>query len=135
MYNYFLTLYPFGHLGLLPLTFLVVLPLTQTIVFLLTIGTTGLVIVPVNIIVAVVATGARVELPPCVAVITQFPALSRFRVVPATEQDSADVVEYVIAPPLDAVAVRARVLPAISTVAGGVNVMVCGSLLTSNETL
>ena len=120
---------------MLPFTFLVVLPLTQTIVFLLTTGTTGLAIVPVNITVAVVDTGARVELPPCVAVITQFPAISRFRVAPITEQDSTDVVEYVIAPPLDAVAVRAKVLPAISTVAGGVNVMICGSLVTSNETL
>ena len=90
---------------------------------------------PVNMIATVVVTGARVELPACVAVITQFPVLSRFRVAPTTEQDSTDVVEYVIAPPLDAVAVRAKVLPAISTVVGGVNVMVCGSLLTSNETL
>ncbi len=120
---------------MLSLTFLVVLPLTQTIVFLLTSGTTGLAIVPVNIIVAVVDTGTRVELPACVAVITQFPALSRVRIAPATEQDSTDVVEYVIDPLLDAVAVRAKVLLAILTVAGGVNVMVCGSLLTSNETL
>ena len=61
---------------------------------------------PVNIIVAVVDTGARVELPACVAVTTQFPTLSKFRIAPDTEQDSTDVVEYVIAPPLDAVAVR-----------------------------
>lgn len=120
---------------MLPLTFFVVLPLTQIIVFLLTTGTTGLAILPVNIIVAVVDTGAIVELPPCVAVITQLPAISRFRVAPTTEQDSIDVVEYVIAPPLDAVAVRTKVLPVISTVVGGVNAMVCGSRLTSNETL
>ena len=56
------TLYPLGHLGLVPLTFLVVLPLTQTIVVLVTIGL-GVITAPVSIIVAVVDTGARVEVP------------------------------------------------------------------------
>jgi hypothetical protein len=59
---YFFNLYPFGHLGLAPLTFLFVLPFMQTIVFFVTIGV-GAMTAPVSIIVAVVETGARVEVP------------------------------------------------------------------------
>ena len=60
--NYFFNLYPFGHLGLVPLTFLVVLPLTQTIVFLVTTGF-GVTTAPVKSMVALADTGARVEVP------------------------------------------------------------------------
>ena len=59
---YFFNLYPFGHLGLVPLTFLFVLPFTQTIVFFVATGV-GAMTAPVSIIVAVVETGARVEVP------------------------------------------------------------------------
>ena len=90
---------------------------------------------PVSIIVAVVETGARVDVPACDAVTTQLPAFNKFKVEPVIEQASADVVEYITDAPLDAVAARARVLVAISTVAGRVKVIVCGSLVTSNETL
>ena len=48
---------------------------------------------PVKIIVALADTGARVEVPACDAVITQFPALSRLRVEPDIEQLSSEVVE------------------------------------------
>ena len=55
-------MYPFGHLGSVPLTFLVVLPLTQTIVFLFNTGL-DVTTVPVRTIVALVETGARVMVP------------------------------------------------------------------------
>jgi hypothetical protein len=90
---------------------------------------------PVNIIAADTEIGARVEVPAWDAVITQLPAFNKFKVEPVIEQASGDVVEYIIDAPLDAVAVRVRVLVAISTVAGRVKVMVCGSRVTSNETL
>jgi hypothetical protein len=56
------TLYPLGHLGLTPLTFLLVLPFVQIIVFLVAIGVVAIT-APVSIIVAVMETGARVEVP------------------------------------------------------------------------
>ena len=90
---------------------------------------------PVSIIVAVVETGARVVVPPWDAVTTQLPAFNKFKVEPVIEQASDDVVEYITDAPLDAVAARARVLVEMSTVAGSVKVIVCGSLVTSNETL
>ena len=46
----------------------------------------------------------------------QFPALSKLRVDPATVQFSGDVLVKVTAPPLDAVAVRVKLLVAISAV-------------------
>jgi hypothetical protein len=51
------------------------------------------------------------------------------------EQVSVDVVEYITDAPLDAVAARDRVLVEISPEAGSVKVIVCGSLVTSNENL
>ena len=65
----------------------------------------------------------------------QFPALSKLRVDPATVQFSGDVVVKVTVPPLAAVAVRVKLLVAISAVLAGAKVIVCGSLVTSNETL
>ena len=53
---------PLGHLGFVPLTFLVVFPFTQTTVFLVTTGL-GFTTVPVKVIIALVDTGARVEVP------------------------------------------------------------------------
>jgi hypothetical protein len=112
----------------------VVLPLTQTIVFLVTTGL-GVTTVPVKTIVALAETGAKVEVPTCDAVMTQFPALSKLRADPEMVQFSVDVLAKVTAPPLDAVAVRVKLLVAISAVVTGVKVIVCGSLVTSNETL
>jgi hypothetical protein len=66
--------------------------LTQTIVFLVTTGL-GVTTVPVNTIVTLAKTGAKVEVPACDAVTTQFPALSRLRVEPEIEQLSGEVVE------------------------------------------
>jgi hypothetical protein len=68
-------------------------------------------------------------------VIAQFPALIRVSVEPETEQISVVALEYVTAPPLDAAAVRVKLLVAISAVVTGAKVIVCGSLVTSNETL
>jgi hypothetical protein len=119
---------------LVPLTFLVVLLLTQTIVFLVTTGL-GVTIVSVNVIVALAVTGARVEVPAWNAVTTQFPAFSKLSVDPEIVQFSVDVLEKETAPPLDAVAVRVKLLVAISAVVTGAKVIVCGSLVTSNETL
>ncbi len=95
----------------------------------------GAMTAPVSIIVAVVVTGARVEVPPWDAVTTQLPTFNKFKVEPVIEQASADVVEYITDAPLDAVAARASVLAEISAFAGSVKVIVCGSLVTSNETL
>ena len=67
--------------------------------------------------------------------ITQFPALSRLRVDPETVQFSFDVLVKITAPPLDADAVRVKLLVEISAAVTGENVIVCGSLVTSNETL
>jgi len=106
----------------------------QTIVFFVTIGV-GAMTAPVSIIVAVVETGARVEVPAWDAVTIQLPAFNKFKLEPVIEQASADVVEYVIDAPLDAVAARVRVLAEISTFTGREKVIVCGSLVTSNETL
>ena len=119
---------------MVPLTFLVVLPLTQTIVFLVTTDL-GATIVPVKVIVALAVTGARVEVPAWDAVTTQFPAFSKLSVDPEMVQFSLDVLEKVTAPPLDAVAVRVKLLVEISVVVIGAKVIVCGSLVTSNETL
>lgn len=55
-------MYPFAHLGFVPLTFLVVLPLTQKIIFLATIGL-GVTNMPVKVIVALALIGAKVEVP------------------------------------------------------------------------
>ena len=66
---------------------------------------------------------------------TQFPTLSKLRVDPEIVQLSFDELEKVTALPLDAVAVRVKLLVAMSTVAAGAKVIVCGSLVTSNETL
>jgi hypothetical protein len=63
------------------------------------------------------------------------PAFNKFKVEPVIEQASDEVVEYVTDAPLDAVAARASVLVEISAFAGSVKVIVCGSLVTSNETL
>ena len=49
-------------------------------------------------------------------------------------QFSVELLEKETAPPLDAVAARIKLFVAISTVAIGAKVIVCGSLLTSNET-
>ena len=119
---------------MIPLTFLVVLPLTQTIVFLVTTGL-DVTIAPVKVIVALAVIGAKVEVPDCDAVITQFPALSKLRVDPEMVQFSVDVLAKTTAPPLDAVAVRVRLISAISAVATGEKVIVCGSLVISKETL
>ena len=90
---------------------------------------------PAIITVAVAEIGARVVVPAWVAVIAQFPRINRFKVDPVMEQIPVDVVAYVTAPPLDAVADSATVLEARFAVPGGVNVMVCGSLTTSKLTL
>ena len=50
-------------------------------------------------------------------------------------QFSVDVLVKVTAPPLDAAAVRVKLFAAISAAATGAKVIVCGSLVTSNETL
>ena len=89
----------------------------------------------VKTIVAVADTGASVGGPACEAVTTQFPDLRRFSVEPDIEQLSVDEVEKVTAPPLNAVATNVKLLVATSTVIAGVNVIVCGSLTTSKETL
>ena len=119
---------------MVPLTFLVSLPFTQTMVFLATTGV-GTTVAPVKTIVALADTGASVVVPTCEAVTTQLPALIRLRVDPEMEQFSVEVVENEIVPPLEAVATSAKLLLAISTVETGENVIVCGSLVTSNETL
>ena len=67
--------------------------------------------------------------------ITQFPALTKLRVDPEMVQFSFDVLAKVTSPPLDAVALRVKLLVAISAVVTGAKVIVCGSLVTSNETL
>ena len=90
---------------------------------------------PVKTIVALADTGASVGVPTCEAVTTQFPDLRRFSVEPDIEQLSVEEVENVTAPPLDAVATRAKLFEATSTITAGVNVIVCGSLTASNETL
>ena len=90
---------------------------------------------PVKTIVEVADIGASVGVPACEAVTTQFPDLRRFSVEPDIEQLSVDEVENVTAPPLDAVATNVKLLVATSTDIAGVNVIVCGSLTTSNETL
>ena len=56
------TLYPFGHLGLAPLTFLLVLPFVQIIVFFVAVGV-GAMTAPVIIIATDVEIGAKVEVP------------------------------------------------------------------------
>ena len=132
--TYFFTLKPLGHLGFVPLTFLVVLPLKQTIVFLVTTGL-GVTAAPVKTIVAFTETGAKVEVPTCDAVITQFPALSKLSIDPEIVQFSVDVLVKETTPPLDADALRVKLLLEISAVATGEKVIVCGSLVTSNETL
>ena len=86
---------------------------------------------PAIITVAVAEIGARVAVPAWVAVIAQIPRINRFKVDPVTEQIPVEVVAYVTAPPLDAVADSATVLEARFAVAGGVNVMVCGSRVIS----
>ena len=128
------TLYPFGHLGLAPLTFLFVLPFVQTIIFFVAVGL-GAMTEPVSIIATDVEIGAKVDVPAWDAVTTQLPAFNKFKVEPVIEQASADVVEYITDAPLDAVAARVSVLAEISIFAGRVKVIVCGSLVTSNETL
>jgi hypothetical protein len=105
------------------------LPLTHVILFLLV--TTA----PVNITVAVDETGISVDVPAWVAVTAQFPPVSRFKVDPVTEQIPVEVVEKVTTAPLDAVAVSASDLLEIFEVLGRVNEIVCGSLVTSNDTL
>ena len=50
-------------------------------------------------------------------------------------QFSIDVLVKETAPPLEAAAVRVKLLVATSAVVTGANVIVCGSLVTSNETL
>ena len=117
-----------------PLTFLLVLPFVQTIVFFVAIGV-GAMTAPASMIIALVETGARVEVPPWDAVTTQLPAFNKFKVEPVIEQASVDVVEYVTGAPLDAVAARDSVLVETSIVVGSVKAIVCGSLMTSKETL
>ena len=91
--------------------------------------------VPVIITVAVVEIGARVEVPTWVAVIVQFPLINIFKVDPVIEQIPVEVVAYVIAPPLDAAAVKAKLFAEKFTVAGGVKEIVCASRVTSKLTL
>ena len=113
----------------MPITFFDVLPLVQVIVF-LTAGTT-----PSITTVEVAEAGARVAVPIWVATTTQLPFFNRLKVEPETAQIPVDEVEYVTAPPLDAVAVSATDLLAIFVVVGKINEIVCGLRVTSNETL
>jgi hypothetical protein len=75
-------LYPAGHFGLTLLTFLIFLPLIHVIVFFAGAGAAKIEKL------AVVETGAMVELPGCEAVIEQFPLFISFSVVPRTVQFS-----------------------------------------------
>ena len=113
----------------MPVTFFVVLPLTQVIVF-LTAGAT-----PSISTVEVAEAGARVAVPIWVATTTQLPFFNRLKVEPETAQIPVDEVVYVTAPPLEGVEVRERFFDEIFAFAGRVKVIVCGSLVTSNETL
>ena len=94
------------------------LPITQVIVLLA--GASD----PVIITVDVAEIGARVDVPACVAVIAQFPLFNRFKVAPDIEQIPVEVVSNVIAPALDAVAVKAKLFAERLAVAGGVKEMV-----------
>ena len=107
------------------MTFFVDLPLLQVIVFFAT------AVAPVNKIFAVVAIGAKVDVPFCVAVTAQFPDLIKLRVEPVSEQMPTEVVLNTTAPPLEAVAESARVLALTLVLAGGLNEIVWRFLVTS----
>ena len=79
--------------------------------------------------------GARVDVPACVAVTEQFPALSKLRVEPVIEQTPVEVVAYVMTPPPDAAAVKVIDLLEIFAVELGVKVIVCASLVISKVDL
>ena len=113
----------------MPVTFFVVLPLIQAIVFLVATAT------PSISTVEVAEAGASVDVPACVATTTQLPLFNKLKVEPETEQFSAGELSYVTAPPLVVVTVSGKVFTEEVTVAGSAKVMVCGSLVTSNETL
>ena len=85
--------------------------------------------------VAVAEAGASVEVPACVAVIEQFPLLSKVKTDPTTEQTPVDEVSYVITPPLDADADKARFFNESSAVVGGLKEIVCDDLETSKTNL
>ena len=113
----------------MPVTFFVNLPLMQVIVFLATTGE------PAITIFAVEETGAKVAVPPCVAVTAQFPDLKRFKVEPDIEQIVGVEVENNIPAPLDALADKTTDLLDKFTLLVGEKVIVCGSRETSNETV
>ena len=71
--------------------------------------------VPVRRMLTVAKTGAKVEVPACVAVIEQFPALIKLRVEPFIEQIPVEVVEYIISPLPEVVAIKFNDLLFIST--------------------
>ena len=65
------------------------------------------------------------------AVIEQFPLSNRFKVDPVIEQIPVEVVSNVIAPALDAVAVKVKLFEERLAVAGGVKEMVWESRVIS----
>ena len=79
--------------------------------------------------------GEKVAVPDCAAVTAQLPAFKKFKVELVIEQISPVVVENTTPPPLDAVAARVSDLSIRFTEVVGLKVIVCGSLVTSNETL
>ena len=111
----------------MPVTFFDVLPLAQVIVFLAA-GAT-----PSITTVEVAEAGARVAVPTWVATTTQLPFFNRLKVEPETAQIPVDEVEYVTAPPLDAVAASASDLLETFAAFGRVNEIVCGSRVISKD--
>jgi hypothetical protein len=84
-------------------------------------------------IVAVAEAGAKVEVPAWSAVTTHIPFLKRLNVDPFIEQIPIEAVEYVRAPPLDAVALSFTDPVEKFMVLGKINSIVCGSLVISKD--
>ena len=90
---------------------------------------------PAILIVTEAEIGEKVAVPDCAAVTAQLPAFKKFKVELVIEQISPVVVENTTPPPLDAVAARVSDLLARFTGVAGVKEIICGSRVTSNETL